>query len=109
MPKFQYVAVDSSGTSVSGKLKRETIGEVRVWLRENGLFPVKIQERRRRVLDLEVTSEKLKKRELMHFSRQLAVFLRAGIPIIDSLETIADEGLRNALMFDTVRWLGARG
>jgi Fe-S cluster assembly protein SufD len=27
----------------------------------------------------------------------------------EAVETIADEGLRNALMFDTVRWLGARG
>jgi Fe-S cluster assembly protein SufD len=26
----------------------------------------------------------------------------------EAIETIAHEGLRNALMFDTVRWLGAR-
>ncbi len=76
---------------VEGALKRETIGEVRVWLGDRALFPVKIGEKKRALLDFEVTSEKLKKRELMHFSRQLAVFMRAGIPIIDSLETIADE------------------
>lgn len=91
MPKFTYVAVDSSGATVQGSLKRDTIGEVRVWLKDNALFAVKISESTRGVLDLQITSEKLKKRELMHFSRQLAVFLRAGIPIIDSLETIADE------------------
>ncbi|MFM8531901.1 MAG: type II secretion system F family protein, partial [Ilumatobacteraceae bacterium] len=90
MPKFAYVAVDSSGATVQGKLKRSTIGEVRVWLNENGLFPIKIGEPTSR-LNVQLTKEKLKKRELMHFSRQLAVFLRAGIPIIDALETIADE------------------
>jgi type IV pilus assembly protein PilC len=91
LPKFTYIAVDASGATVDGAVKRETIGEVRVWLRERSLFPVKISEKKRALLDFEVTSEKLKKRELMHFSRQLAVFMRAGIPIIDSLETIADE------------------
>lgn len=90
MPKFHYVAVDATGSTVQGALKRETIGDVRVWLQEQSLFPIKIGERSSR-FNLELTSEKLKKRELMHFSRQLAVFLRAGIPIIDSLETIADE------------------
>ncbi len=90
MPKFHYVAVDAAGATVQGALKRETIGDVRAWLQEQSLFPIKIGERSSR-LNLELTSEKLKKRELMHFSRQLAVFLRAGIPIIDSLETIADE------------------
>ena len=90
MPKFHYVAVDATGATVQGALKRETIGDVRVWLQEQSLFPIKIGERSSR-FNLELTSEKLKKRELMHFSRQLAVFLRAGIPIIDSLETIADE------------------
>jgi Fe-S cluster assembly protein SufD len=27
----------------------------------------------------------------------------------DAVETIAHEGLRDALMFATIRWLGARG
>src|SRR5918995_3445954 len=91
MPTFAYVAVDPTGATIEGARKGETIGDVRSWLRGNELYPVKIEERRRKLLDLEITSEKLKKRELMHFSRQLAVFIKAGIPIITALETIADE------------------
>ena len=91
MPSFTYVAVDPTGATVEGARKGDTIGDVRAWLRDRELFPVTIEERRRRFLDFEITSEKLKKRELMHFSRQLAVFIRAGIPIISALETIADE------------------
>jgi type IV pilus assembly protein PilC len=91
LPKFEYTAVDAAGATIEGAIKLDTIGEVRIWLRDRSLFPVKIGEKKRALLDFEVTSEKLKKRELMHFSRQLAVFMRAGIPIIDSLETIADE------------------
>jgi type IV pilus assembly protein PilC len=41
--------------------------------------------------NLELTPKKIKRRELMHFSRQMAVFIKAGIPIIDALETISGE------------------
>ena len=91
MPTFAYVAVDQSGTTVEGARKGETIGDVRAWLRTHELYPIKIEERRRRLLDYEITSEKLTKRELMHFSRQLSVVVKAGIPFITALETIADE------------------
>src|SRR5580765_8516972 len=91
MPKFAYVAIDPSGLSVTGSRSEDTIGDVRAWLRTHELFPVTIQEVRRKYLDIEIVRDKLKKRELMHFSRQLSVFIRAGIPIITALETIADE------------------
>ena len=45
MPKFHYVAVDAAGATVQGALKRETIGDVRAWLQEQSLFPIKIGER----------------------------------------------------------------
>lgn len=37
------------------------------------------------------TGRKVKRKELMHFSRQLAVFVRAGVPILDALETMSEE------------------
>src|SRR5690242_3065915 len=43
------------------------------------------------VLQFELTPKKVKRKDLMHFSRQMAVFIKAGIPIIDALETIASE------------------
>ena len=61
------------------------------------------------MLDFELTKEKVKKKDLMHFTRQLAVFVKAGIPITDALITIGDEtedvALRRALgdMVDDLR------
>jgi type IV pilus assembly protein PilC len=43
------------------------------------------------IWQLELTAKKVPRKELMHFSRQLAVFIKAGIPIIDALEAIEDE------------------
>ncbi len=90
MPRFKYAAIDSIGATVEGVAKGETIGSVRTLLKQKDLVPIRIEERRGR-LDLEVTAEKLKRKELMHFSRQLAVFIHAGIPILDALDTIAEE------------------
>ena len=90
MPRFRYAAVDNTGATVEGVVKGETIGAVRNVLKTKDLVPIRIEEHRGR-LDLELTTEKLKRKELMHFSRQLSVFVRSGIPILDALDTIAEE------------------
>ena len=100
MPRFAYAAIDSTGNAIEGMTKADTIGSARAVLVEQNLFPTKIEERRG-LLDLELTKEKVKKKELMHFTRQLAVFVKAGIPITDALVVIGDEtedvALRRAL------------
>ena len=90
MPKFAYAAIDPTGSPIEGVTKAETIGAARSLLVEKNLFPTKIEESRG-MLDFELTKEKVKKKELMHFTRQLAVFVKAGIPITDALVTIGDE------------------
>lgn len=100
MPKFAYAAIDPQGAPIEGVTKAETIGAARALLVEQNLFPTKIEESRG-MLDFELTKEKVKKKELMHFTRQLAVFVKAGIPLTDALVTIGDEtedvALRRAL------------
>lgn len=49
------------------------------------------QPGRKSILQFELTQKKVPRKELMHFSRQLAVFIKAGIPIIDALEAIQEE------------------
>src|SRR5215203_7013983 len=90
MPKFAYDAIDTTGNAIAGVTKADTIGSARALLVEQNLFPTKIEERRG-MLDFELTKEKVKKKELMHFTRQLAVFVKAGIPITDALIVIGDE------------------
>ena len=108
MPKFAYAAIDAQGAPIEGVTKASTIGAARSILVEQNLFPTKIEERRG-MLDFELTQEKVKKKELMHFTRQLAVFVKAGIPLTDALVTIGDEtedvALRRCLgaMIDDLR------
>jgi len=47
--------------------------------------------RPRSILKFEITKKKVPRKDVMNFSRQLAVFMKAGIPIMESLEIIEDE------------------
>ena len=96
MPKFAYSAIDATGAEVEGKTKADTVGSARSSLVEQNLFPIKIAESKG-MFDFELTKEKVKKKHLMNFTRQLAVFIKAGIPITDALTTIGDESTDIAL------------
>ena len=90
MPRFAYAAIDATGATVEGVTKADTLGDARSGLMDENLFPVRIEEKRG-TLDFELTKKKVKKKELMHFTRQLAVFVKAGIPITDAMQIIGDE------------------
>jgi type IV pilus assembly protein PilC len=96
MPKFAYSAIDATGAEIEGTTKADTVGSARTLLVERNLFPIRIEESRG-MLDFELTKEKVKKKNLMNFTRQLAVFVKAGIPITDALTTIGDEADDTAL------------
>src|SRR2546427_3060441 len=54
-------------------------------------FTVSQLKPKRSVLKFQITKEKLPQGELMHFSRQLSAFVRAGIPLIEALDVIEEE------------------
>lgn len=45
----------------------------------------------KRLAAIEITQKKVKRRELMHFSRQLAVFVKAGVPMLEAIDAITEE------------------
>ncbi|MAT07238.1 MAG: pilus assembly protein PilC [Acidimicrobiaceae bacterium] len=96
MPKFAYSAIDATGAEIEGATKADTIGTARQLLVEQNLYPIRIEESRG-LLDFELSKEKVKKKNLMNFTRQLAVFIKAGIPITEALTTIGDETVDTAL------------
>jgi type IV pilus assembly protein PilC len=43
------------------------------------------------ILQFEITPKKVPRKDLMHFSRQMAVFIKAGIPILEAIDGITEE------------------
>jgi len=88
--RYSFKAIDQYGKSVSGVLAAPSVGAAHLMVVARGLQPVSVEEKTS-VLQYEVTKKKVPREEVMHFSRQLGVFVKAGIPIIDSLEIIEGE------------------
>jgi type IV pilus assembly protein PilC len=66
-------------------------GAAHLALLERGYQPLEVTEKSRGVLQFEITKKTVHRKDIMHFSRQLAVFVKAGIPIMEALEVIGDE------------------
>src|SRR5436190_3664482 len=90
MSRFKYQAVTEDGRKTSGVATATSVKTAMASLVERGLDVKQLRERRN-VLQFEITKKKLKQDELMHFSRQLSAFVRAGIPLIEALEVIDEE------------------
>ena len=101
MPSFTYAAIDTTGATVEGVHRADTIGDVRALLVDKNLYPVRIEEKRG-LLQFELTKEKVDKKALLYFTRQMSVFVQAGVAITVALEVIGDEttdaALRRALV-----------
>ncbi len=90
MEKYRYSAVDDSGKKISGTETAASRSAAHMALLERGYQTIEVSEKKS-VLQFEVTKKLVPRKDIMHFSRQLSVFVRAGIPIMEALEVIAEE------------------
>jgi len=88
--KYRYKALNADGKTVSGVEVAGSTGAVHIALIQRGFQPLEVKEQAG-LLKLEITKKKVPRKDVMNFSRQLAVFMRAGIPIMEALEVITDE------------------
>ncbi len=89
MVKYKYEAV-KDGSRIRGTTDAVSVKTAMATLVDQGLDVHKLKEKKS-VLAFEVTKKKLPQGELMHFSRQLAAFVRAGIPLVEAIEVIEEE------------------
>src|SRR3954451_15673524 len=90
MGSYRYQATTEAGKRISGVTQATSIKTAMAGLVEQG-YSVSTLREKRKVVQFEITRKKLKQDELMHFSRQLSAFGRAGIPLIESLEVMEEE------------------
>ena len=88
--KFRYEAFDTSGNRVKGVETAISSGAVHLALLEKGFQPIEVSEKPN-LMQIEITKKKVPRKDVMNFTRQLAVFIRSGIPIMEALEVIVEE------------------
>jgi type IV pilus assembly protein PilC len=90
MAKYKYAGVTAEGAAVSGVVEADHVNDARVALADQGLYGLRVKERPS-FWKMELKPKKVKRAEIMNFSRQLAAFVRAGIPILDAIDTLRAE------------------
>ena len=83
MPVFKYIAVTGDGDQVKGTVEGVSLISVENDLLRQNLDVQRIKEKRS-FSEIQVSPERVPRTEVMHFSRQVAAFVRTGIPIIDA-------------------------
>lgn len=90
MARYAYKAVKPDGTQVKGRIEAVSVKGAMATLVERELDVVALKERKS-ILKYEITRKKLKLADVMHVSRQLAAFTKAGVPLPDAIQVIAEE------------------
>ena len=106
---FKYNALDEAGKKFSGVEMAASLGAAHLALIQRGLQPLDIKVRTS-VLNFEITKKKVPRNEIMNFTRQLAVFMKAGVSIMEALEVIVEETqgkMLRKIIFDLIDSLRA--
>jgi type IV pilus assembly protein PilC len=93
MPTYRFVAVGPDGSEVKDALDAPSEDALRNQLLMRNL-EVKSVKQKKKFSELELSPQRVPKSEIMHFSRQMAAFVRTGIPITEALEVV-EEGSNN--------------
>ena len=87
--RYRYEAESLDGQQVKGQIEAPSVNAARNELAVQGLRVTKISERKG--LQLEITKEKVPLVDIMHFSRQMATFLRSGVPMTEALDNLRQD------------------
>ncbi len=98
--KFKFEALDDTGHRVSGVEMATSAGAAHMALLQRGLQPLEVSAHRS-LLQFEITKKRVPRQDVMNFTRQLAVFMKAGIPIMEALEVITEE-TQNKMMKNVI-------
>ena len=90
MPKFAYVGVTVDGNEVKGTHRAASRSDAEVSLYERQMRHLRVTEKKS-ILKYELSGPRIKREAVMHLSRQIAAFLRAGLPILEAVHTIGTE------------------
>src|SRR5256714_7193261 len=96
MVKFAYVATGPDGRLATGVERAETRDAAELALYGRQLRDIRLSEKQG-MLRVELSAPRVKREEVMHLSRQLGAFIRAGLPLIDAVHTLGEEATNSSV------------
>ena len=96
MPKFAFEGTTPQGIVIRGAERFPSREDAEVALFRRQLGRLSITEKKS-LWRAELLAPRVKRQEVMHLSRQLAAFVRAGLPVLDAVHTIGEEAANSSL------------
>ena len=86
---WSYIATNPSTGVVRGELRAVGQDSALIQLERMGLDPISVSKKKESILDMQVTLfEKVPPADIYNFTRQLSVMLKAGVPLVDALDSV---------------------
>ena len=105
MPQYVYTAMNARGKELKGKISAASEEAAIAELKSKGLFPTSVKaaaaaatkKKKGSGMNMALGPIVVKKKDLTVFTRQLAILLDAGLPLIRSLRTLEKQSKNAAL------------
>lgn len=97
---FVYEGTDRRGQKVKGEVNGKNLALAKAHLRKQGINTSKVYKKRADLLG-NLRKKKVSPMDVAIFTRQLATMMKAGVPLVQSFEIVA-EGLDNPTMKEVV-------
>ena len=100
MPLYVYKAFSSTGAKVTGTIDAASAGTARELLQQKSMYPLSIELAAstvaaypwwKRFLSSYLPSENVTLKNKILFTKQFAILLKSGVPMLQSLELLADQ------------------
>lgn len=104
MPIFEYRGLSKDGKNVKGTLDAENLRAARTRLKKDRIFVVDIKDKKKSTVDKRKKGSgggKVGVQDLSLMTRQLAVLVRANIPLVDSLFAVSEQ-VENPILSEAI-------
>lgn len=89
---FTYKGVDKKGNKIQGETKGVSSAIVKAQLRKKGIVPAQVKKKPKPLFG--GGGKKIAPQDIAIFTRQMATMMKAGVPLVQSFDIVAD-GLEN--------------
>lgn len=98
---FAWEGTDRSGKKTKGEITSNNANVAKAELRRQGIKPTKVTKKGSSLTELLNFGQKVGPADIALFTRQLATMMKAGVPLVQSFEIVAD-GIDNPAMKDLI-------
>src|SRR5881628_725192 len=98
MQTYVYTAREAAtGKRVKAEIEAESEKGAAKLLQDRGITPIDIKDKAGSASPLDVIFKRIPSKDKVIFSRQLSTLINAGLPIVQSLQTVSDQTANKTL------------